>query len=156
MNPKPYLIYLVVDDEDIQLQLWRAFSKTQPDCLLYGFETSADLLEHLAYTQDKPNLIIISVFSPISIHSEIAHYLRSDYRLCDIPMAVLCAATSEVANGQRLGSGFDADLHLQLPTNGQEAIRTVMRLRSLWTQSDSSSMPRFPFPPTTNRISLYK
>lgn len=55
---KPYLVYIVGADEETQHVLWRAFSRTFPECLLYFFLTSYELLDHLSHTQDKPDLVL--------------------------------------------------------------------------------------------------
>ncbi|WP_155296329.1 PleD family two-component system response regulator [Spirosoma rigui] len=132
MKRKPYLIYVVDDDEDTQLRLWRAFSLTQPDCLLYEFTTGEEMLEHLSDTQDQPHMILVNPQTAATTHRVAMPQLLAEARLRATPVVMLGGAFPEtMANW---GQPTDAGMCMGLPGTYQEAVQAVEQLRPVWTR----------------------
>jgi CheY-like chemotaxis protein len=144
MKRKPYLIYVVDDDEDTQLRLWRAFSMTQPDCLLYEFTTGEEMLEHLSDTQDCPHMILVNALTPATSHRGTMPQLLAEARLRSTPVVMLGGVIPETKGNW--GTQTGADVCMGLPCTHQEAVQAVERLRPVWTRPshkpiDTRSMP---------------
>lgn len=138
MNLNPYLIYVVDDDEDTQLRLWRAFSMTQPDCLLYEFSTGEELLDHLMNTEDRPHLILVN--SLTSTYPETMTRLLAEARKRSAPVVMLGAEKPETSGGRSCQPG--AANCMLLPVTHREAVQAVERLRPVWTRPGWSEVSR--------------
>lgn len=139
MNLKPYLIYVVDDDEDTQLRLWRAFSMTQPDCLLYEFPTGEDLLDHLMNTEDRPHLILVNSLTTTT-YPETMPRLMAEARRRSAPVVMLGTGKPETSGSRSYLPGM-ANCML-LPVTHREAVQAVERLRPVWTRPALSDVSR--------------
>jgi CheY-like chemotaxis protein len=135
MKRKPYLIYVVDDDQDTQLRLWRAFSMTQPDCLLYEFTTGEEMLEHLSDTQDQPHMILVNALTPATAHRQTMPQLLAEARLRATPVVMLGGMIPEMMGNW--GQSTGADVCMGLPCTHQEAVQAVEQLRPVWTRRSS-------------------
>ncbi|MBC3787021.1 hypothetical protein [Spirosoma utsteinense] len=142
MNLKPYLIYVVDDDEDTQLRLWRAFSMTQPDCLLYEFTTGEELLEHLTNTEDRPHLILVNSLTSTTYRGTMPQLL-AEARRRSTPVVMLGVARpgTNVNWSYQLG----ATHCMRLPGTHREAVQAVARLRPVWTRPGLSDVSRIAY-----------
>ncbi|WP_040005222.1 hypothetical protein [Fibrisoma limi] len=127
---KPYLIYVIGVEEDTQLLLLRAFSRTAPDCVLYFFSTYDELLEHLTLTQDKPHLILTD-----GLQSPRSHSSQPIAQARLIP-AFVTRVAGYLSQHVREDGPMERCRFLPPLTSCSQAVQFISQLRPLWTRTN--------------------
>ncbi|RZM10334.1 MAG: response regulator [Pedobacter sp.] len=133
MVPNPYpCVFVADDDEDDRFLLHSAFAKNSPQCQLVFAHDGVALLEALAQSGSRPELIILDLNMPRLNGFEALKQLREHPVYQRTPIVMLTTSDSE--QDRQRAQALGATEFITKPMSGTLLDQLVIQMRRDWLE----------------------